>query len=87
MWGGNYSFLLFYSVRSLLVNAIHTQLADMERCILQHMRGTSVVVPEQFHFMLPGKKHLVTVSFPTGISDDQLETYRKVSDTKQNMCN
>ncbi|XP_058049140.1 ufm1-specific protease 2 isoform X1 [Ahaetulla prasina] len=65
------------NVRSLLVNAIHTQLADMERCILQHMRGTSVVVPEQFHFMLPGKKHLVTVSFPTGISDDQLETYRK----------
>ncbi|KAL7981910.1 hypothetical protein Chor_000967 [Crotalus horridus] len=66
------------NVRSLLVNAVHTQLADMERCILQHMRGTSVMVPEQFHFMLPGKKHLVTVSFPAGISDDQLETYRKV---------
>lgn len=66
------------SVRSLLVNAIHTQLTDMEKCILKYMKGTSVVVPEQFHFMLPGKKHLVTVSYPTGISDNQLETYRQV---------
>ncbi|XP_077671682.1 ufm1-specific protease 2 isoform X7 [Eretmochelys imbricata] len=65
------------NVRNLLVNAIHKQLTDMERCILKYMKGTSIVVPEQFHFMLPGKKHLVTISYPTGISDNQLETYRK----------
>ncbi|XP_033016027.1 ufm1-specific protease 2 isoform X1 [Lacerta agilis] len=68
---------MWRNVRSLLVNAIHTQLTDMEKCILKYMRGTTVVVPEQFHFMLPGKKHLVTVSYPTGISDQQLETYRQ----------
>ncbi|XP_050803159.1 ufm1-specific protease 2 isoform X4 [Gopherus flavomarginatus] len=66
------------NVRNLLVNAIHQQLTDMERCILKYMKGTSIVVPEQFHFMLPGKKHLVTISYPTGILDNQLETYRKV---------
>ncbi|XP_044310970.1 ufm1-specific protease 2 isoform X1 [Varanus komodoensis] len=68
---------MWRNLRSLLVNAIHTQLIDMERCILKHMKGTSVVVPEQFHFMLPGKKYLVTVSYPTGIPDSQLETYRQ----------
>lgn len=65
------------SVRSLLVDAIHTQLTDMLTCIMRHMKGTSIVVPEQFHFMLPGKKHLVTVSYPSGISDQELETYRE----------
>ncbi|XP_034627038.1 ufm1-specific protease 2 isoform X4 [Trachemys scripta elegans] len=65
------------NVRNLLVNAIHKQLTDMERCILKYMKGTSIVVPEQFHFMLPGKKHLVTISYPTGILENHLETYRK----------
>jgi len=65
-------------VQNLLVKAIHKQLTDMERCIMKYMKGTSIVVPEQFHFMLPGKNHLVTISYPTGISDDQLESYRKV---------
>ncbi|KAM9236462.1 ufm1-specific protease 2 isoform 1-T1 [Leptosomus discolor] len=64
-------------VQNLLVKAIHRQLTDMERCIMKYMKGTSIVVPEQFHFMLPGKNHLVTISYPTGISDDQLESYRK----------
>ncbi|XP_064917266.1 ufm1-specific protease 2 isoform X6 [Columba livia] len=64
-------------VQNLLVKAIHRQLTDMERCIMKYMKGTSIVVPEQFHFMLPGKNHLVTISYPMGISDDQLESYRK----------
>ncbi|XP_035413734.1 ufm1-specific protease 2 isoform X3 [Cygnus atratus] len=67
----------FIQVQNLLVKAIHKQLTDMERCIMKYMKGTSIVVPEQFHFMLPGKTHLVTISYPTGISDDQLECYRK----------
>lgn len=75
------------SVRTLLVNAIHTQLTDMERCILKYMKGTSVVVPEQFHFMLPGEKHLVTISYPTAISDNQLETYRQVGLTLEACLN
>ncbi|NXX82571.1 UFSP2 protease, partial [Urocolius indicus] len=65
------------NVQNLLVKAIHRQLTDMERCIMKYMKGTSIVVPEQFHFMLPGKNHLVTISYPTGISDDQLASYRK----------
>lgn len=76
--------LILCRVQNLLVKAIHRQLTDMERCIMKYMKGTSIVVPEQFHFMLPGKNHLVTISYPTGISDDQLESYRKVKPTNTN---
>ncbi|XP_053463411.1 ufm1-specific protease 2-like [Nycticebus coucang] len=64
-------------VRKLLVDAIHSQLSDMEKCILKYMKGTSIVVPEPLHFLLPGKKNLVTISYPSGIPDGQLQAYRK----------
>ncbi|XP_063460098.1 ufm1-specific protease 2 isoform X2 [Pan paniscus] len=64
-------------VRKLLVDAIHNQLTDMEKCILKYMKGTSIVVPEPLHFLLPGKKNLVTISYPSGIPDGQLQAYRK----------
>lgn len=67
-----------YRVRKLLVDAIHSQLTDMEKCILKYMKGTSIVVPEPLHFLLPGKKNLVTISYPSGIPDGQLQAYRKV---------
>lgn len=41
------------------------------------MKGTSIVVPEPLHFLLPGGKNLVTVLYPSGIPDDQLQAYRK----------
>lgn len=50
----------------------------MEKCILKYMKGTSIVVPEPLHFLLPGEKNLVTISYPSGIPDDQLQAYRKV---------
>nr|XP_028704777.1 ufm1-specific protease 2 isoform X3 [Macaca mulatta] len=65
-------------VRKLLVDAIHNQLTDMEKCILKYMKGTSIVVPEPLHFLLPGKKNLVTISYPSGIPDGQLQAYRKI---------
>lgn len=64
-------------VRKLLVDAILNQLVDVEKCILRYMKGTSIVVPEPLHFLLPGKKNLVTVLYPSGIPDDQLQAYRK----------
>ncbi|XP_055423364.1 ufm1-specific protease 2 [Bubalus kerabau] len=64
-------------VRKLLVDAIHNQLTDMEKCILKYMKGTSIVVPEPLHFLLPGEKNLVTISYPSGIPDGQLQAYRK----------
>ncbi|XP_006834570.1 PREDICTED: ufm1-specific protease 2 [Chrysochloris asiatica] len=68
MWG---------KVRKLLVDAIHSQLTDMEKCILKYMKGTSILVPEPLHFLLPGEKSLITISYPSGIPDDQLQAYRK----------
>uniref|UniRef100_A0A7M4F083 UFM1 specific peptidase 2 n=1 Tax=Crocodylus porosus TaxID=8502 RepID=A0A7M4F083_CROPO len=65
------------NVQNILVNAVHKQLTDMERCIMKYMKATSIMVPEQFHFMLPGTRHLVTISYPMGVPDDQLESYRK----------
>lgn len=64
-------------VRKLLVDAIHNQLTDMEKCILKYIKGTSIVVPEPLHFLLPGGKNLVTISYPSGIPDGQLQDYRK----------
>ncbi|XP_059541654.1 ufm1-specific protease 2 isoform X2 [Myotis daubentonii] len=64
-------------VRKLLVDAIHNQLTDMEKCILKYMKGTSIVVPEPLHFLLPGRKNLVTISYPSGIPDGQLQAYRE----------
>ncbi|XP_062933508.1 ufm1-specific protease 2 isoform X2 [Cynocephalus volans] len=66
------------NIRKLLVDAVHNQLTDMEKCILKYVKGTSVVVPEPLHFLLPGEKNLVTISYPSGIPDDHLQAYRKI---------
>jgi hypothetical protein len=50
----------------------------MEKYILRYMKGTSIVVPEPLHFLLPGEKSLITISYPSGIPDGQLQAYRKV---------
>ncbi|XP_069487615.1 ufm1-specific protease 2 isoform X2 [Ambystoma mexicanum] len=64
-------------VRNRLIREIQCQVADMERCMLKYMKGTSLLVPEPHHFMLPGAKHLKTILYPAGVPDSQLETYRK----------
>lgn len=62
-----------------LVEALTHQLFEMERVTLQHMKGTSVLVPEVLHFLLPEPEGLVTVVYPAGVPDSQLETQRKVT--------
>lgn len=54
------------------------QLCEMEKVTLQHMKGTMLQVPEPLHFLLPEPKGLVTVVYPSGVPDSQLETQRKV---------
>ncbi|XP_022064188.2 ufm1-specific protease 2 [Acanthochromis polyacanthus] len=60
-----------------LLEALTHQLCDMEKVTLQHMRGPTVLVPEVLHFLLPEPKGLVTVVYPAGVSDSQLEAQRK----------
>lgn len=60
-----------------LLEALSGQLREMERVILQHMKGTTLLVPEPLHFLLPEPKGLVTVVYPAGVPDSQLETQRK----------
>uniref|UniRef100_A0A8D0D7J2 Ufm1-specific protease 2 n=1 Tax=Sander lucioperca TaxID=283035 RepID=A0A8D0D7J2_SANLU len=57
--------------------ALTHQLCEMEKVILQHMKGTTLLVPEPLHFLLPEPKGLVTVVYPAGVSDSQLEAQRK----------
>nr|XP_033799459.1 ufm1-specific protease 2 isoform X4 [Geotrypetes seraphini] len=64
-------------LRHLLVAKVQQQLSDMERCILKYMKGTALLVPEPYHFMLPDSKHLLTVLYPAGVPDSQLEPYRE----------
>ncbi|XP_038611294.1 ufm1-specific protease 2 isoform X1 [Tachyglossus aculeatus] len=63
--------------RILLVGAIHRQLTDLESCIWKYMKGSSIIVPEPLHFMLPGEKGLQTVAYPSGIPDSELGAYRE----------
>lgn len=46
--------------------------------MLQHIKGTGLLIPEPLHFLLPEPKGLVTVVYPAGVPDSQLETRRMV---------
>ncbi|XP_069023392.1 ufm1-specific protease 2 [Embiotoca jacksoni] len=59
-----------------LLEALTHQLCEMEKVTLQHMKGTTLLVPEPLHFLLPKPKGLVMVVYPAGVSDSQLETQR-----------
>ncbi|XP_037328916.2 ufm1-specific protease 2 [Pungitius pungitius] len=60
-----------------LLKALTHQLCEMEKATLQHMNGTTLLVPEPLHFLLPDPKGLVTVVYPEGVPDSQLEAQRK----------
>ncbi|XP_030644203.1 ufm1-specific protease 2 [Chanos chanos] len=60
-----------------LVRALCDQLIDMERVVQQYRKGTALLVPQPFHFMLPQSARLATVVYPAGVSDSQLESVRK----------
>lgn len=61
-----------------LLEALAHQLCEMEKVMLQHIKGTALLVPEPLHFLLPEPKGLVTVVYPAGVPDSQLETQRQV---------
>lgn len=61
-----------------LLEALSHQLCEMEKVMLQHIKDRTLLVPEPLHFLLPEPKGLVTVVYPSGVPDDQLETQRKV---------
>ncbi|XP_063776823.1 ufm1-specific protease 2 [Pseudophryne corroboree] len=65
-------------VREMLVSGIKSQVADMEKCMLKYMKGTSICLAEPFHFMLPERRGLVTVMYPAGVAEAQLEDNRKM---------
>lgn len=60
-----------------LVEELTNQLNEMKRVTLLHLKGTSMPVPEPLHFMLPQPHGLVTVVYPAGVSDAQLQTTRQ----------
>ncbi|KAJ8001239.1 hypothetical protein DPEC_G00192270 [Dallia pectoralis] len=60
-----------------LVEALCSQLNEMKKVALQHMKGTAMLIPQPFHFFLPDPVGLVTVIYPAGVPDSQLETQRK----------
>ncbi|XP_066574307.1 ufm1-specific protease 2 [Amia ocellicauda] len=70
------------AVSGLLVKAVCSQLSDMEKMVLQSMKGTSLRVPQPFHFMLPEPRGLVTGVYPAGVPDSQLDTVRKALHAK-----
>ncbi|CAN2388664.1 UFM1 hydrolase activity, partial [Pristimantis euphronides] len=73
------------SVQKILVQTLIQQLADMEKCLMKSMKGTAICVAEPFHFMLPGKTELVTVVYPAGVAESQLEDSRKLLHSEYNL--
>lgn len=64
-------------VKNILVQYVCCQLDDMEKCMVKYMKGTSVPIPQPFHFQLPGQNCLSTIIYPAGVPDIQLESCRK----------
>ncbi|XP_061586423.1 ufm1-specific protease 2 [Cololabis saira] len=60
-----------------LLEALTNQLCEMEKIALLHLSGATLIVPEPLHFLLPDPKGLVTVVFPAGVHDKELETRRR----------
>ncbi|XP_067105885.1 ufm1-specific protease 2 [Osmerus mordax] len=60
-----------------LMGALSSQLCDMQTVTLQHMKETVLLVPQAFHFLLPEPTGLVTVIYPAGVPDSQLDVVRK----------
>uniref|UniRef100_A0A3B3VK71 Ufm1-specific protease 2 n=1 Tax=Poecilia latipinna TaxID=48699 RepID=A0A3B3VK71_9TELE len=60
-----------------LMKALTRQLFEMEKVTLQCMKGTTLRVPEPLHFLLPEPNGLVTVVFPRGEPDKELEAQRR----------
>ncbi|XP_076870267.1 ufm1-specific protease 2 isoform X2 [Brachyhypopomus gauderio] len=58
-------------VCSGLVGALCRQLGDMEEAVLRHRKGSSLLVPQVFHFQLPSS-HLVTAVYPAGVAEREL---------------
>lgn len=65
------------------MGALCSQLGDMEKVALRHMKGTALLIPQPFHFLLPAPVGLVTVVYPAGVPDSQLETRRKAREEFQ----
>ncbi|XP_032420176.1 ufm1-specific protease 2 [Xiphophorus hellerii] len=60
-----------------LMKALTRQLFEMEKVTLQCMKGTTLLVPEPLHFLLPEPNGLVTVVLPSGVPDKELEAQRR----------
>ncbi|XP_051559197.1 ufm1-specific protease 2 [Myxocyprinus asiaticus] len=60
-----------------LVEALSKQVSDMEEVVLRYRKGSSLLVPQPFHFELPNAAGLTTVIYPAGVADSQLQTVRE----------
>ncbi|KAJ8280908.1 hypothetical protein GJAV_G00060840 [Gymnothorax javanicus] len=60
-----------------LMGALCAQMEGMEEVVLQHVKGTGLILPQPFHFLLPEPARLVTVVYPAGVPDSRLELTRK----------
>ncbi|KAK7912907.1 hypothetical protein WMY93_013118 [Mugilogobius chulae] len=69
-----------------LVEELSNQLNEMKRVTLLHLKGTSILIPEPFHFLLPQPHGLVTAVYPSGVPDSQLQTVRQTLHQKYDLA-
>ncbi|XP_025085140.1 uncharacterized protein LOC112558730 isoform X3 [Pomacea canaliculata] len=58
----------------VLTNAVKTQLQAMKESLLQHSKENLFHIPEPFHFTIPSRHTCVTVIYPRGFSESDLES-------------
>lgn len=59
------------------MEALSKQLSDMEEVVIRYKKGSSLLVPQPFHFQLPEPAGLTTVIYPAGVPDSQLQAVRE----------
>ncbi|XP_041457900.1 ufm1-specific protease 2-like [Lytechinus variegatus] len=62
---------------SLFIEGVCRQLRAMEICIARHFEKHDICKPEAHHFKPMGLHHLLTVVYPSGVSDQDLESTRQ----------
>ncbi|XP_070554654.1 ufm1-specific protease 2-like [Ptychodera flava] len=62
---------------SLFSHGICTQIKSMEESLLLFAKDSDILIPEAYHFYLPGFPHLVSTVYPQGKTEEELESHRQ----------
>lgn len=72
------------SLSKVFTEAVRAQLHSMKQCLHQYSQESLFHIPEAFHFQIPQRHSRITVIYPRGVSEKDLERQRR--SLHQQMC-